>query len=380
MNPEGFKNFILTLWLIPGVGPVKIKGAIEKAFSSSSLLQSKKLITDSSYDNVIRQLGNDRIKRSELDSLLNTELELMHGAGINFITYWCDEYPLLLKEIYSHPIVLFYKGDPSSLNKKGVAIVGSRKSSTYAESSTRKIISEIKSYDANIPIVSGLAYGIDTTAHTAAISSGAKTVAVLANGLMNIYPRENKNLADSIIATGGCLVTELPGTARPLAVNFPLRNRIISGLSAVTLVMEASEKSGSLITSRYALDQNREVYALPGQINDTNFIGCNNLIQNSKAALLTSAENFLYEIFPKNTQLLLVDSEESNQAELIKEKPMPENETEAKIINLLSKGVMQEEIIGLQSKVAFNELMVVLAKLEMRNIVKRLNGGFWELS
>ncbi|MDO6562350.1 DNA-processing protein DprA [Amphritea sp. 1_MG-2023] len=199
-----------------------------------------------------------------------------------------EDYPGLLKEIPDAPVLLYVSGDPSVLHLPQLAIVGSRSASRNGISLSGAFARDLTA--AGMTITSGLARGIDGAAHRAAVSLSKPTVAVLGSGLMTIYPRQHQSLAAEIIAHGGALVSEYPLEMPPLAYNFPRRNRIISGLSAGVLVIEAARRSGSLITARMALEQGREVFALPGALNNPQSHGCHDLIREGATLIETSAQ------------------------------------------------------------------------------------------
>ena len=211
------------------------------------------------------------------------EWERLKKYQINLILKSDEEYPKLLKEIPLAPFALYVKGMPR-FTSPAIAIVGTRKSTADGQALSYRFAQELAGQ--NITVISGLALGIDQAAHRGAVESGGQTVAVLANGLDTIYPRQHTNLATKIIAGGGAIVSEYaPGTP-PYPTNFLERNRIISGLSAGAIILEAPYGSGALATAQYAVDQNREVFVVPGSINHINYAGSNNLIQKG-AALIT---------------------------------------------------------------------------------------------
>ena len=195
-----------------------------------------------------------------------------------------EKYPKKLKEIYSPPKCLYVVGDSSILNKPCLAMVGCRKYSEYGKKSAYYFSYNLAKL--GYIIVSGLAVGIDSFSHLGAISAKGKTIAVIGSGLDNIYPKENIELAKKIIETGGCIVSEYPLGTNAEKKHFPARNRIISGVSEAVIVVEAQEKSGSLITADFALEQGREVFAVPGNINSKNSVGTNYLIQEGAFPIL----------------------------------------------------------------------------------------------
>lgn len=218
-----------------------------------------------------------------------------------------ESYPALLRQIYAPPRKLYYKGDVNLLEKTCIAVVGTRKPTQYGEYMTEKIIEDLKVLD--IAIVSGLAKGIDTIAHESALKNNIPTIAVLGSGLENIYPKQNQGLADEI-GEKGLLISEYGPTAEPKDFHFPQRNRIISGLSVATIMIEAPEKSGALITARFALEHGREIFAVPGDADRENSLGALRLLQNGGAYPISSGLDVI-EILKKQPHLFGI--EKTNQ-------------------------------------------------------------------
>jgi len=250
-------------------------------------------INGRSLSKVSSLTSNDivRILEARNSKLFNDELILIEKNKIICLDVFDSEYPQLLKEIDSSPLVLYAKGDVKLLNNFCLAIVGSRAATSYGLSLTKDYASKLAGL--GITIVSGLALGIDTAAHQGALRTG-KTVAVLGSGLLNIYPRQNSRLFAKI-AQAGVVVSEFPLNISPLRENFPRRNRIVSGLSRGVLVVEAAERSGALITARLACEQNREVFAIPGPVNSTVSAGPHCLIKEG-AKLVNSLDDILDEL------------------------------------------------------------------------------------
>lgn len=237
---------------------------------------------------------------------------------INVATIFDDDYPLLLKEIYAPPMVLYYRGDIKILNGQApaLAVVGSRRISTYGKTVTPGLL--IPAIKSGVLIISGLAHGIDALAHQLALENGGQTAAILGSGLAwdYLYPKFNKQLAEKIIQNSGALISEFPPFTLAQKFNFPRRNRIISGLAKATLIIEASEKSGALITAGYALEQNREVMAVPGNINQPNSLGANNLIKKGAKAI-TKAEDIFeaLNLYYQNNAVPKIDYAQTSEAE-----------------------------------------------------------------
>lgn len=250
------------------------------------------------FNKTRKQLLKENIKEKYIDKIinpiyrknLNNYIEYMKKNCIDIITIYDEYYPEKLKEIYDPPVMLYIKGKKEILKGKAVSIVGCRNSSKYGENISKKIAYNLSLN--NINIVSGLAKGIDSFAHIGALEAKGKTIAVVGCGLDTVYPRENTNLFNNIIKQGGAVISEYVVGTKPLAYNFPRRNRIISGLSDSVIVVEAKEKSGTLITADFALEQGKEIYAVPGNIDNPNSYGTNELIKQG-AKVLASIKDIL---------------------------------------------------------------------------------------
>ena len=329
-------------------------GDIEKAFNSDlAELKNIEGLSEKKARNFIEQ--RDKIDIDKTFASVDTR-------GINFLTLEDENYPIMLKNIDNPPAVLYYKGKLFECNlDKTIAIVGSRKASSSCRDNLRKIISGLKNTD--ICIVSGLASGVDTVAHTSAIENNLKTIGVIASGFDFVYPTANKSLYANIENGYGAIVTEYYPTFEPLKYRFPQRNRIVSGLSYGTFVAEASYKSGALITANLTLEQGRELMCMPGDISNPNTEGIHKLLKNG-ASLVTESSDILnslgWEIknAPPQKQLTL---------------PMLTS-IEEKIYNCLEieeKGI--DELSGL-TNINLEDLLMNLTTLELKGIIKQVNG------
>ena len=233
-------------------------------------------------------IAND-IMISKNEKILNDHIKYMNENNIKIININEREYPQALKEIYDPPISLYVKGNIEKLNNKNIGIVGCRECTEYGKKSAEYFAYNLSKQ--NINIVSGLAKGIDSYAHLGSLNTG-NTIAVLGNGLDIIYPKENLELANEIIKRGGTIISEYPCGTKPDKMKFPARNRIISGISKGVIVVEAKEKSGTLITVNFALEQGRDVFVVPGNINSINSVGTNDLIKQG-ARLVTTYEDVI---------------------------------------------------------------------------------------
>ncbi len=291
----------------------------------------------------------------------NKIAKILEQENIYCLTKDDEEYPELLKQIYDPPFCLFVRGNLDMI-KFPVAVVGTRKFTNYGKQVTGEIISELAKQ--GITIVSGLALGIDGIAHETTINAGGKTIAVLGTGInrKHVYPASHYQLSEKIIASGGALVSEYPPGALPSKYSFPRRNRIIAGLSIGTLVIEAPEESGSLITSQCALDYGREVFAIPQNINSINSTGVNNLLKNG-AHLVTKAEDIL-EVLNLEKIKEFIDNQEI----------IPDSPTEAKILQILTGEPVHVDVISKKAELDSPTVNATLTLMEMKGKVRNLGG------
>jgi len=299
------------------------------------------------------------LKRGEIN--LDLEMEKMAAENVQALILGDELYPKLLAETYGHPPILYYKGEFSpEADEFSLAVVGTRKVSNYGQQVTPQIVRELTS--ASLVIISGLALGVDALAHEACLEAGGRTIAVLANGLdkENIYPSYNRYLADKILASGGLLLSEHPIGTQPLKHYFPQRNRIVSGLSLGTLVTEAPESSGALLTARHALEQNREVFAIPGSIFNTNSTGPNNLIKMGAQAVIT-AEDVLEAL-----DLNLVKDFVATK------KIVPDSKQETEILKYLSHEPVHIDELTRLTQLDTSVINSTLTLMEMKGRVRNL--------
>ncbi len=360
----------LALFHTAGVGAVTIRQLISYCGSAVKVYQSdfRKLIKIPGIgEKVIREiLKGDKIAFAE------KELELCTKENINLQFYSDPGYPARLKNLYDAPIVLYAQGSVDYNVQRTVGIVGTRQISDYGKSVTETIIRELVPFQPLV--VSGLAYGVDITAHRACIKNELATIGVMAGGLHCIYPSAHKRTAQEMMANGG-LVTENALATKPDFMRFPARNRIIAGLSDVTIVVESAKKGGSLITAEFAQNYHRDVFAVPGDLGNPHSEGCNQLIQDQKAVIFTNvatmAESIGWSVSGqtsgKNEQNLI-------QSEL----PVSFDgftQDEGQVLSLLRKnGQMQVDELSWQSGMHFNKLANLLLNLEFQGMVRSLPG------
>lgn len=353
--------YLLALHSINGLGPIRLKKLLNH-------YHDPKIIWEEN-PKFFQEIG---IPKSVTDLISETKKTLnpeqfaidIENSQIKVLTYFDPQYPKLLKEIYDPPIILYYQGNLDCLKLyPAIAIVGTRKISGYGRTIT-EYFTQILS-QAGLVIVSGLARGVDTVAHQSTLSVQGKTIAVLGGGLNQIYPPENTRLAQNIIASNGLIFSEYPPDYPHLASNFPSRNRIISGLSKGVLVTEAALDSGSLITARLALEHNREVYAIPGQVTSNLSKGPALLIKEG-AKLVEDPQEILddLKISPGNLSKLALDLN-------------PEEQT---LLDCLeNESVHIDELCRILQKSSAN-LSSLLLQMEIKGIIKNLGGGVYSRS
>lgn len=292
---------------------------------------------------------------------LAQQLEYLHKHNVEFYTIEDNLYPSELKNIYDPPPVLFVRGKLKPLDHK-VALVGARKATAYGSTAAERLSTELA--QCGVAIVSGMARGIDTAAHRGALKANGDTVAVLGCGVDIVYPRENKRLMDEIIDTGA-VISEFPLGSPPIAWHFPSRNRIISGLSKVVVVVEAAEKSGALITVDMALDQGKEVMAVPGSIYSNMSKGCLKLLKQG-AKMVTETVDILEEL---GLNSLFSSNEHTGTIKL--------NDVERRICQLLKQDPLHLDHLIQVLKLPSQQVLVALMYLELKGIVKKMPGKMY---
>ena len=296
---------------------------------------------------------------------LEEELDKIQRAGARAITWEDEEYPPRLQHIYAPPPVLYIKGRLRPEDEWALAVVGTRRPTPYGRAATRRLVESLARH--GIAVVSGLAWGIDTEGHSAALSAGGRTIAVLGSGIDVIYPSEHRHIAERIVEHGA-VISECPMGTAPAGKNFPARNRIISGMSLGTLVVEAPRGSGALITAQYALQQGREVFAVPGSIFNPASDGTNRLIQNG-AKLVLSIEDILEEL-----NLVAMTAAEEVR------KVVPASEEEALLLEHLSIEPVHIDEMSRASGMAAAQVSSTLTLMELKGLVREVGGMCYVLA
>lgn len=352
-------SYLLALHSIDGLGPIRLKNILDYFKDSKLAWEAKKddLLILGIPKNVVELLDQTRKK---LDP--QTYAESIKKSGISYITFFDENYPGLLKQIYDPPTVLYFKGELKD-EEKTLAVVGTRKITGYGKVATGEFVKGLVA--GGLTIVSGLAKGVDSQAHLSTLHVGGRTIAVLGGGLNYIYPPENKSLAEQIVQSGGLILSEFPPDYPSLPGNFPSRNRIISGLSLGVLVIEAAEDSGSLITARLALEQGREVFAVPGPITSNLSKGPIDLIKEG-ARVVMNAEEVLDELG-------------INQVQSASFKVQSENltEDEKKVLDCLENEQLHIDEICRKLNLSAAKVSGTLLKMEISGFVQNLGSGIY---
>lgn len=351
MNIKDLKYWV-GFSFIPSIGRVRLNqleshfGNLEDAWKATTgNLKQARL-----DDNVIRAINTWRPRIS-----LDAEMEKLERYGVQVFTWHDEAYPSRLKEIYDYPPILYVKGSLTPADEWCLAVVGTRRATVYGRQVTEEIVTDLARN--NITIVSGLARGIDSIAHQAALEAGGRTIAALASGLDTIYPAENTSLARRIIENGA-IISEYPLGIKPKPDHFPRRNRILSGISLGTLVTEAGETSGALITANLALEQNRDVLAVPGSILSPASRGTNHLIQEG-AKLVQNCQDILEELN------LRAVAQQLEFKEII-----PASETESVLLKKLSSEPVHIDEICTSVGLPVATVSSTLAMMELKGMIK----------
>jgi DNA processing protein len=321
----------------------------------------------------------DLISKATQSHSFNIEKRIIdESPGVRLFCPDSSGYPLRLQQISTPPSVLYWQGELQDAESPCLAFVGSRGCTAYGKQQTRRLVKEISQYVPDMIIVSGLAKGIDTVAHETALEFGLKTISVLAGGLQHIYPPENKKLAEEILKNGA-LVSEFPLGVKPLARNFPIRNRVISGLSMGIVVTEARKKSGAKITAAFALEQNREVFAVPGRVDSAASSGTNSLIARQHAKLVSSAEDILEELSLISATATNLPLSPDGETGFKKINPDDLGEKQSRILKALNDGVEEIDAIYEQTGLEMNFLLATLLELELTGTVENIGGQIYRL-
>ncbi len=369
----------LLAWLalnrIPEMGPVSQHKLLRDIGGMQALLKSKPAALQDVLSPVQQRLWLDFCARKPDSELLQHALrdhERALAAGAQLLHCEDNNYPQLLLQTHAAPTLLYVKGDLQSLHLPQLAVVGSRNASASGLELAREFSAALAQH--GLAITSGLALGIDGAAHRGALDSHGKTLAAIATGIDDIYPRRHEKLAAEIIASGGAIITEFAPATAPNAQHFPRRNRIISGLSLGTLVIEASLQSGSLITARYALDQGREVFALPGSVRSVFHRGCHALIRQG-AKLVETTQDILDEL----GGLLAFKQRECEAISTLSNRTATLSEDALAVFHLLDHTPVSLDVLGERCQLSVERLSAALMDLEMEAVITQQYGLYSRL-
>ena len=368
---EENKLYVLALSMIKGLGPVSVKSLIAYCGGPKAVfeLPRGKLMRAPGIGEKAAQWVRD----AETLHRAEAELQRCEKAGVSVVSYLDQDYPHLLKYIHDAPLALFKKGGVNLNAQPNIAIVGTRKPTEYGKEVAERFATFFAAQGINV--VSGLAYGIDIAAHRSALQVNGITTGVLGHGIDMIYPSTHWRKAQEMLSRGG-LLTEYPIGTQPEAVHFPARNRIVAGLSRAVIVVEAAETGGALITARMAFDQNREVYAIPGRLDDPRSQGCNYLIRDQIARLVASPEEVLADLEIRWKQAGEVEKEAETPA--LPPDALPEgvalSPDEAKVMNFLARGEAIVDQITVHTGIHISRLNSLLLSMEFKGLLRQAPG------
>jgi len=366
-------TYWLALSLTPGLGPTRGRKLVERFGSAANIFHAS--LTELEAAGLMPMSAQSIATGMSLTKAEEEEIKAQ-AAGAKIITPSDDEFPQRLLEIYDPPLCLYVRGDASILSKPGVAVVGTRHPTPYGLGMSERLSCDLSAH--GIIIISGLARGVDTAAHRGAVNAKGKTIAVFGTGVDVMYPRENGKLAEQILSLGGALISEFPISTFAAPQNFPIRNRIISGLSVGVLVLEAGEYSGTRITARCALEQSRDVYAVPGNVTNKLSWGPNTLIK--QGAKLVATWEDVWEELPSDVRLQLeaerpVESGKPETASLFDGTAMSPHEKKIYAIVRADESTHIDELVEkLAGSMSSSELFAALFELELSSKIRQLPG------
>lgn len=359
---DGDKIFWVAFNRVPGIGPTRLQALLE--YFENDIQAAWEATPSHLTAAGLDRRSMDALLQSRSKLNLEAEANLLAKHDVSVFTWYDEAYPRNLKEIPNPPPVLYVRGALLPDDEWAVALVGTRKLSPYGKQATEKITQGL--VEANLTIVSGLALGVDRIAHQSALEAGGRTIAVLANGVEVPYPQANRKLAEDIIARGqGAVVSDYPIGTRPEATNFPPRNRIISGLSLATVITEAGERSGALITAQFALEQGREVMAVPGSIFSPMSRGTNDLISQGATPVLSAS-----------TVIRALNLEMAEPQKVVRQ-ILPETPQEAALLAHLTDEARHIDDLIHRSSLPPKEVSNLLSMLELKGRVRNVGSNNW---
>jgi DNA processing protein len=363
----------LAIALTPGLGPTRARKLVEHFGTAEAVFRATLTELESTG---IQAVSAQSLATGKSSELAREEMARAAEADVTVLSIDDPSYPPRLKEIYDPPLILCLRGNPEALTQPGIAMVGTRHPTPYGSGMAERLAYDLAAQ--GLVIISGMARGVDTASHRGAIAAKRKTVAVFGTGVDVIYPKENSRLAEQILALGGALISEFALGTFAAPQNFPIRNRIISGMSIGVLVVEAAEYSGTRITARCALEQNRDVFAVPGNVTNKNSWGPNTLIK--QGAKLVATWEDVWEELPPEVKLALTpvpssESSEASTASLFPDDGLPPHEK--RILHLLKADEtthIDELVEKLETEMSSSEIFAALFELELSGKVRQMPG------
>lgn len=362
----------LRLILIPEIGPRRGKKLLEK-FRTPKVILNASINELACVEGITEELARKIVENRNKINIIDEQIKLIQRHEVNIVPLDSQDYPAWLKSIFDPPLVLFVKGQILPQDYFAIAIVGTRLASFYGRSMAEKLTSQL--VQKGFTIISGGARGIDTFSHQATLRLKGRTIVVLGCGLDITYPLENKKLFEEI-AQNGAIISEFPMACQPNKQNFPMRNRIISGLSLGVVVIEAPQRSGALITAFHALEQGREVFSVPGKADSFTSRGTHQLLREG-AKLVESADDIIEELEPvlkDKIKEFKANSPVADQTEKTKTSPNKLTDEEKKIYDLVSESPLHLEEITHKSQLPVNKTSGILTMLELKGWVRQLSG------
>ncbi len=355
---------LIGLSLVPGVGAGRIRALLAR-FGSAAAVMSASPSALTRVDGIGPKTASAITAFDDADAV-DTQLDRAAQIGATLITPWDDRFPPRLRAIYDPPALLWMRGALTPADERAIAIVGTRRCSDYGKQQAHRFAKAL--VREGFTVVSGMAYGIDAAAHRGALDAGGRTIAVLGSGVNRIYPSKHTRLARSIIEQGA-LLSEYPLDAAPDASNFPERNRIVSGMTLGTLVVESHREGGALITARMAVEQNREVFAVPSALGRKAGVGTNRLIQRGHAKLVLDVNDILEELNVKQRPPVDADESASQPAP-----PESLNVIEQRLFDALGPDPMHIDALCAETDVDPSTALVYLLSLEFKGLIRQMAG------
>ncbi len=354
----------MLLSMVPGVGPILRHELLERFGSAQEVLSAapSELLE-------VPRLGPKlcRAITTAAETIdVQAEIERCRTHGFGLLSSWGGNLPAALEEIHDPPAVLYIRGEILPQDSLAVAIVGTRHATHYGRKQAQRLASSLAR--AGVTIVSGLARGIDTEAHRAALDAGGRTIAVLGSGLLNVFPGENRELADEIASGRGAILSENPTRAKPMRGSFPRRNRIVTGISQGVIVVEAGDRSGALISARLSMEQGREVFAVPGPVDSRTSRGCHRLIRDG-AKLVETADDVLEELGP-----MFQPTVDAHGHEIHQPAELQLNEQERTVLDAIRTDATSIDEVVAGCGLPIHRVLSTISVLEMRRMVRRLSG------